>query len=120
MSSGYETGRFANVGDLSQVSSHTDVAQVAERMLTDLRDHPAEWENPTLERFLDALAASLEGCLACTPTAPSASRNLRPGRSSPKHSSWPAATSSHIKLAPDTGIMRQDARNMASDGMKFT
>ena len=61
MSSGYETGRFARAGDLSQVSSHTDVAQVAERMLTDLRDHPAEWENPTLERFLDALAASLEG-----------------------------------------------------------
>lgn len=61
MNSGYETGRFANAGDLSQVSSHTDVAQVAERMLADLRDHPAEWENPTLERFLDALAASLEG-----------------------------------------------------------
>ena len=61
MSSGYETGRFANAGDLSQVSSHTDVAQVAVRMLADLRDHPAEWENPTLERFLDALAASLEG-----------------------------------------------------------
>lgn len=61
MSSGYETGRFANAGDLSHVSSHTDVARVAESMLTDLRNHPDEWENPTLERFLDALAASLEG-----------------------------------------------------------
>ena len=61
MNSGYETGRFANVGDLSQVSSHADVAQVAERMLADLRAHPDEWENPTLERFLDALAGSLEG-----------------------------------------------------------
>jgi hypothetical protein len=61
MNSDYGTGRFANAGDLSQVSSHADVAQVAERMLADLRAHPAEWENPTLERFLDALAASLEG-----------------------------------------------------------
>jgi hypothetical protein len=61
MDSGHETGRFANVGDLNKISNHTDVAQVAERMLTDLRAHPAEWENPTLERFLEALAASLEG-----------------------------------------------------------
>jgi hypothetical protein len=60
MNSGYETGRFADVGDLGQVASHTDAAQVTERMLADLRAHPAEWENPTLERFLDALAASLE------------------------------------------------------------
>jgi hypothetical protein len=60
MSSGYETGRFAEVGDLSEVSSHTDVAQVAQRMLNDLRMHPDDWENPTLGRFLDALAASLE------------------------------------------------------------
>ena len=60
MSSGYETGRFADAGDLGQVSSHTDAAQVTERMLADLRAHPTEWENPTLERFLDALAASLE------------------------------------------------------------
>lgn len=29
-------------------------------MLTDLRTHPTAWENPTLERFLDALAARLE------------------------------------------------------------
>ena len=61
MNSGYGTGRFANVGDLGQVTSNADVAQVDERMLADLRAHPAEWENPTLERFLDALAASLEG-----------------------------------------------------------
>jgi hypothetical protein len=46
MSSGYETGRFADAGDLSQVSSHADVAQVAERMRNDLREHPAEWGPP--------------------------------------------------------------------------
>lgn len=61
MNSSYGSGRFANVGDLSQVSNNTDVALVAVRMLADLRAHPAEWENPTLERFIEALAASLEG-----------------------------------------------------------
>lgn len=30
-------------------------------MLADQRVHPAEWESPTLERFLDALAGSLQG-----------------------------------------------------------
>lgn len=30
-------------------------------MLTGQRVHAAEWENPTLERFLDALAGSLQG-----------------------------------------------------------
>ncbi len=60
MNSGYETGRFANVGDLAQVSNHTDAAQVVQRMLADLRAHPTEWENATLERFLEALAASLK------------------------------------------------------------
>ena len=29
-------------------------------MLADLRSHRGEWENPTLDRFLDALAAWLE------------------------------------------------------------
>jgi len=60
MNDDYSTGRFADVGDLDQVESHTDVAQVVEQMLADLRSHPSEWENSTLERFLDALAASLE------------------------------------------------------------
>jgi hypothetical protein len=63
MSPGYETGRFADVSqaDLDQISSHADVARVVEQMRTDLLAHPDEWENPTLERFLDALAASLDG-----------------------------------------------------------
>lgn len=57
----YETGRFAEVGDLGQVNSRPDVAQVVHRMLDDLLAHPDEWENPTLGRFLEALTASLEG-----------------------------------------------------------
>lgn len=59
MSSPYETGRSANVGELDQVASHADVTRVVEEMLSDLRQHPDQWENLTLERFLDALSASL-------------------------------------------------------------
>lgn len=57
----YDTGRFAEVGDLSQVGSRIDLAQVIQRMLSDLLAHPDEWENSTLDRFLEALAASLGG-----------------------------------------------------------
>lgn len=57
----YETGRFAAVPAHEVASAHTrdDVVRVVERMLDDLRAHPDEWENATLPRFLDALAASL-------------------------------------------------------------
>jgi hypothetical protein len=54
----YETGRFANV-DPSRVVTKQDVALLVEAMVEDLRRHPDEWENQTLERFLDALGASL-------------------------------------------------------------
>lgn len=30
-------------------------------MAADLREHPDEWENSTLDRFLEALAAVLDG-----------------------------------------------------------
>ncbi|TDC37161.1 hypothetical protein E1211_11155 [Micromonospora sp. 15K316] len=60
MSNPYDTGRFAEVTDLDKVNSLPDVARVVEEMLNDLREHPADWENPTLERFLDALSASLD------------------------------------------------------------
>ena len=61
MTTPYSTGRFAHVAGLDEVASHTDAARVVEQMLNDLRRHPQEWENPTLERFLDALSASLHG-----------------------------------------------------------
>jgi hypothetical protein len=57
----YDTGRFAEVGDISSVTTIMDAADVVQRMLSDLLAHPDEWENPTLERFLEALVASLEG-----------------------------------------------------------
>jgi hypothetical protein len=59
--SSYETGRFTKIGraELRTVASADDVAAVVERMRNDLHEHPGEWENHTLERFLDALAACL-------------------------------------------------------------
>jgi hypothetical protein len=60
MNGPYDTGRFAKVGNLDQVNSPTDLAQIVQQMLSDLLAHPDEWENPTLDRFLVALAASLE------------------------------------------------------------
>jgi len=43
-------------------------------MFDDLRAHPTEWENSTLERFLDALAASFDALPSRyanrTPTGP--------------------------------------------------
>lgn len=55
----YETGRFADVVGVDQVTDHTETAAIVEQMLGDLRTHPTEWENDTLERFLEALAASI-------------------------------------------------------------
>jgi hypothetical protein len=60
MNSPYDTGRFAEVTGLEHVATHTDVVAIVEQMLADLKAHPDEWENGTLERFLDALAASLD------------------------------------------------------------
>jgi hypothetical protein len=59
----YETGRSANVSDddLAAVRSHDDVARIVDQMADDLQAHPDEWDNATLERFLDALARSLTG-----------------------------------------------------------
>jgi hypothetical protein len=84
MSSPYGTGRFAEVSGLDQVATHADVVTVVEQMLTDLRGHPDAWENHTLERFLDALAASLGA--KKPPAQP-------PGSCSRRRWSWPAATS---------------------------
>jgi len=46
--------------ELREVASPGDVAQVVDRMLADLQAHPSEWENHTLERFLDALARCIK------------------------------------------------------------
>jgi hypothetical protein len=56
----YDTGRFADVGDMDNVTTIKHAADVVRRMRIDLLEHPNEWENSELERFLEALAASLE------------------------------------------------------------
>lgn len=63
VSSAYGTGRFASISpdDLNHVATRGDAADIVRRMLADLRAHPTEWENHTLENFLDALEASLSG-----------------------------------------------------------
>ena len=62
MTRDYETGRPANIDaeSLVCVHDHDDVARVIEQMRADVREHPAEWENDTLDRYLEALAAVLE------------------------------------------------------------
>jgi hypothetical protein len=68
VSNPYDTGRFADVfrDDLAAVDTAEDVAHIVELMLDDLRRDPQAWENATLDRFLDALAA----CLTHTPPTP--------------------------------------------------
>jgi hypothetical protein len=43
------------------VKSKQDLAKFIELLRDDLRDHPEEWENITLDSFLGALASYLEG-----------------------------------------------------------
>jgi len=83
MSSSYAPGRFAELAGLDLAWTRTgpgpgqvqaDIARIVEQMFDDLRAHPTEWENSTLERFLDALAASFDALPSRyanrTPTGP--------------------------------------------------
>lgn len=57
----YRTGRAAHVSDLSEVRSPTDVLRVVGEMTADLESGgAAEWENGTLERFLEAYGGYLD------------------------------------------------------------
>jgi len=56
----YETGRPTDV-DPSNVATRGDAVIFVNHVLQDLRAHPDSWENSTLDRFLEALAASLKG-----------------------------------------------------------
>lgn len=60
VSPAFETGRFAHVADLGEVVTLGDVQRVVHEMRADLLAHPGEWENPTLDRYLDAFAATLD------------------------------------------------------------
>ena len=57
-----QTGRLAHVSDPASARSREDLQQVIAAMQQDLAGAGArEWGNPTLERFLDALAGFLDG-----------------------------------------------------------
>lgn len=43
--------------ELNAIRSREDLATFILSLRQDLSDYPAEWENPTLDRFLEALAA---------------------------------------------------------------
>jgi len=54
------TGRFAHVSDMEHVASRNDVLRVLAEMRSDLAGAGAtEWENPTLDRFLEAFGGFL-------------------------------------------------------------
>lgn len=57
----WQTGRFAHVDGAGQVASREDVQGVVAQMRADLAGRGwREWENPTLDRFLEALEAVLD------------------------------------------------------------
>lgn len=42
---------------IESIQTRDDLADFVDAMLTDLQTNPAEWENPTLDRFLEAMGA---------------------------------------------------------------
>ncbi|NEN82595.1 DUF7660 family protein [Paenibacillus elgii] len=46
--------------DLKQVKSKSDFVEFIYQMLNELKHNPNEWENITLENFLDAIARYIE------------------------------------------------------------
>ena len=61
MTTPWATGRFTIAAALVEHTHEPhDLARLVQAMHTDLVEHPDQRGNPTLERFLDALAALLE------------------------------------------------------------
>jgi len=58
----WQTGRFAHVERAAPAATLQDVQRVIAQMRADLAGRGSrEWENPTLDRFLGALEAVLDG-----------------------------------------------------------
>jgi hypothetical protein len=76
----WQTGRFADVNGVERVASREDVQRVIAQMHADLAGRGSrEWENPTLDRFLEALGAVLEGL---------SGRLANQGKAEPAQPSW--------------------------------
>ena len=83
-----EAGRSAHVRDLLMVDSRDGALQVIEQLQDDLADTGAhEWENPNLERFLDACTASWPTSTATTQVGDNCHRPRQTGAYSLR--SWP-------------------------------
>ncbi|MHC5542019.1 DUF7660 family protein [Singulisphaera rosea] len=53
----------SNLNDqVEAIRTRDDFAEFARHLLDDLRTYPADWENRTLEAYLEALAAWNEDC----------------------------------------------------------
>lgn len=63
----------------NHVRTREELADFVSALLDDLRENGHEWENPTLERFLDAMSAWIRAM-------PATHRNL--GRSAPTLPDW--------------------------------
>lgn len=59
VSEAYETGRPAEV-DTKEITTRDEAVGVIMAMLNDLRKHRDDWQNASLEDYLEALAASIE------------------------------------------------------------
>lgn len=75
-----ETGRFADVSGAGQVASREDVQRVIAQLRADLAGRGSqEWENPALDRYLEALEAVLHSLPA---------RLAHEGRPEPAQPGW--------------------------------
>jgi hypothetical protein len=61
VSPSWDTGRAAAVewSRVDAVETRQDVVAIVEAMLADLQAAPDDWENGTVQRYLEALAATL-------------------------------------------------------------
>lgn len=65
--------------DADRVATREDLARFVELLRSDLRNNPGDWENPSLEDFLESLSAWLE-------VMPQAYKNL--GRDITENPTW--------------------------------
>jgi hypothetical protein len=94
MANGYETGR-PTVDRPSGIRTRDDFGDYVERVLGDFREEgEREWENNTLDRFLDGLSA-----FAWRVLTTSRPRRLRPGSCSPRLCMPPPDTNSTNSLS---------------------
>jgi hypothetical protein len=51
--------------EVDRIASRRDLTDFIEKLRDDLQKNPDDWENPSLERFLEAMAAWVEAMDQC-------------------------------------------------------